>query len=630
MENRINRIRLQVSVISTAVSFVIYFLTLAPGVTFTDSGELAAVCSTLGIAHPTGYPLFTIIGYLWHLLPLSSSVIYELNIFAAFLAALSSAALANAMLSLLLIISRKDTANFKIKHTGGIKHLILIPLLTSLTYSFASTVWAQGTSLEVYPLHLLIMNLALWSLFSAFTKDNVSVKKLALTAFLLGLGVSNHGTTLLLLPAFIFLFLKPPGRKFLFGDEKRKIFLILLIPFILGLSFYLYLPLRSAMLPELNWGWVHRSFEKFMYHVQGRQYQIWMFSGFDVMSDNFMKFLKLIPYQLGFAGIIPLTAGFIAGWKLSKSIFWFLMIFTFAILIYSLNYSIHDIDSYFLQSFTGMIIFSGIGIYYFREKIPYLITAAFLIPAANLVINYSGNDRSDDYLVPEYTRIVMENLDSNAVVISSQWDFWCSAFWYYQRVENKRRDVTLIEYELLRRTWYPKQLSLWYPGEIMKCGRQVDYYMEILERFESEKPYEPREIQSRFVNMINCFIDSNFPERPVYMTIDVIQKEPDIGKNYRKIPRGFVMKLDKSTGNPNITTDNIDIEKFRKSVLQNTGHLVEGIAQSAALNLAAAGNYALRYNDFKQAEKAFQKALSLDSSNQLALRGMQTLLTIKK
>jgi hypothetical protein len=48
-----------------------------------DSGELAAVQTTLGIAHPTGYPLFTIIGYVFSIIPLPFTTIFQLNLLAA-------------------------------------------------------------------------------------------------------------------------------------------------------------------------------------------------------------------------------------------------------------------------------------------------------------------------------------------------------------------------------------------------------------------------------------------------------------------------------------------------------------------------------------------------------------------
>lgn len=65
------------------IIFIFYLTSIAPSVVQIDSGELAAVQCTLGIAHPTGYPLFTILGYLFSLIPLPFSKIFQLNILSA-------------------------------------------------------------------------------------------------------------------------------------------------------------------------------------------------------------------------------------------------------------------------------------------------------------------------------------------------------------------------------------------------------------------------------------------------------------------------------------------------------------------------------------------------------------------
>ncbi|MCE7857795.1 MAG: DUF2723 domain-containing protein [Ignavibacteria bacterium CHB3] len=70
------RIKKYYVVLTSIFVFIIYLFTLAPSVVQIDSGELAAVQATLGIAHPTGYPLFTMIGYLFSLIPLPFSIIF--------------------------------------------------------------------------------------------------------------------------------------------------------------------------------------------------------------------------------------------------------------------------------------------------------------------------------------------------------------------------------------------------------------------------------------------------------------------------------------------------------------------------------------------------------------------------
>src|SRR5688572_13629616 len=69
------------------VSFIVYLVTMDPGIGYIDSGELATVCARLGIAHPTGYPLFTLIGWLFTQLPIATTVIVRLNVMTALITA---------------------------------------------------------------------------------------------------------------------------------------------------------------------------------------------------------------------------------------------------------------------------------------------------------------------------------------------------------------------------------------------------------------------------------------------------------------------------------------------------------------------------------------------------------------
>ena len=68
---------------AVVIIFFAYLFTLAPSVIQIDSGELAAVQATLGIAHPTGYPLFTVLGNLFLKIPLPFTKIYRSNLLAA-------------------------------------------------------------------------------------------------------------------------------------------------------------------------------------------------------------------------------------------------------------------------------------------------------------------------------------------------------------------------------------------------------------------------------------------------------------------------------------------------------------------------------------------------------------------
>ena len=374
--------KILLSSIIFVLSFAVYAVTAAPDVTFTDAGELAGVCVTLGIAHPTGYPLFVLLGHLWYFLPLPVSEIYSLNLFVGVLTAISSVVFFYIILS---IYEYMETRSKKKLHQTSLN---LMAFAASLAYSFASTIWAQGVALEVYSLQLLMFNLIILQIIKATTNKQKSEKHFFLAALLIGLGFANHMTTILIVPAVLFLFFKNPGEKPEFSSSKFFLLLTLLLPLLIGLSLYLYLPLRAATGPEFNWGGVSRGLDKFLYHVQGKQYQIWMFTGSDAIAKNFKIFIEILLYQVGWLGFIPFLYGLYTSYRKAGSLFIFLILLITVCLFYSFNYSIHDIESYFSLTFISILIFMAIGIYGI-SKINFKYAAIFFCYSGYLLANKS-------------------------------------------------------------------------------------------------------------------------------------------------------------------------------------------------------------------------------------------------
>jgi hypothetical protein len=633
--------RFTLSIAVFIISMVLYSLTLAPGVTFIDSGELAAVCSTLGISHPSGYPLFTLLGFLWTHIPLPLTKIFMLNLMAAISTAASCVVFFNIIYMVIKYLSHnriEKTVKQKQKPDKIIQsyhstipesRLLVLSFIVAQIYSFSLTVWAQSNAIEVYSLQLLLFNLILLTFLKAITATEKKIKWFFGAAFIIGLGFSNHLTTMFILPALLFLFLKQPQEPFVLNKDKLKILTYSLVFMLLGMSFYLYLPIRSASLPEFNWGWVHRSISKFYYHFQGKQYQVWMFSGSEVFLSNFMKFLKLLPYQFAVIGLIPMIWGFVQCFKICKELFWFFIVIILFYLLYTLNYSIPDIDNYFLPVFIPLIIFTAIGIWSIIDRFPKTLPAFIIIPLISLFINYPANDESNDCLVEEYTRIMIDNLEPNAIIFSAEWDYFVSAFWYLQKVEGLRPDIVLIDKELLRRTWYIEQLRRWYPEIMSKCEAQTTDFMKDLELFESKGLYDYNSIQPKYENMINCLCEQNFETRPVYVTFDALQNEQNLFKSYIKQPSGFALHLVKDDKIPEISLDKIDLTKFISSLKSTEGRLVDGIRAVAATNLVNIGRYAASKGMKDKSKDAFGKALSVDPKNKLAKEGMQALENVK-
>ncbi len=640
--------RLPVSIGIFAVSLAIYIMTLTPGLTFTDSGELAGVCVTLGIAHPTGYPLFSIIGHFWSLLPLPMTKIYQLNLFAAVCTAASAAALFNAVLTLLSglpglaaraarmksgtrnQIQAKKKAGREAAKTSeplpapvespkGADHIVSAGV--ALAYAFGATIWQQATAIEVYSLQLLIITATLWTALSAwFSGDR---KKFMLAGFMTGLGMANHMTTILMIPALIFLFFRGRDEKFDFSPGRLKLFGMAALCGVAALSLYLYMPIRSAMTPDFNWGAVHRGCEKFLYHVSGRQYQVWMFTGSKAWAENFRIFMSVLPYNFAFIGLVPAVYGVARAFRSSRALAWALVILFASCVIYSFNYSIHDIDSYFVTAFIALMFFMAIGCRALFEKRQAAAWSIFALPIISIALNYSENDRSSDCLVEEYTRITAENLRPGALVISSQWDYFVSAFWYKQRVEGFRRDVVLVEKELLRRTWYPLQFRAWYPEVAAASKNEFSAFESALEPFEAGEPYDGAFIQANYENLLNSFIDKNYGKRPIYLTLDVVLSEMGVGAGYQKVPDGFAFRLEKSQEPFPVRTDNINTDKFERALRGRKEHLETGIAEAASSSFLNIGKYAKMTGRNEEARKAFLRALRINPESRSSREGLE-------
>ena len=84
--NRLNRI---IAGIIFLVSFLVYYDTMAPTVSFWDCGEFIATSHTLGVPHPPGSPLFLIIGRVFSMIPFSPDIAFRVNLISVFVSALA-------------------------------------------------------------------------------------------------------------------------------------------------------------------------------------------------------------------------------------------------------------------------------------------------------------------------------------------------------------------------------------------------------------------------------------------------------------------------------------------------------------------------------------------------------------
>ena len=251
-----------IALIIGLAGFAFYAATAAPSVAtlFDDSLEFQVVLPTLGIAHPSGYPLYTLLGKLFTLLLPFRDPAGRVN--------LLSALCAGAALAVLYLLAQKVAGNRAAAATA-----------TTL-FALSPAWWSQATIAEVYALHGLFVILFLYLLLrweearsqekgirgqgsgirsqesgvrdrlpaSSFQLRASSDRWLAAAALVFGLGIAHHRMIALMLPAaLVFIFWTDPG---LIRQPRRWV-----MPLVLALApllFYLYLPIRGQTVTSLD------------------------------------------------------------------------------------------------------------------------------------------------------------------------------------------------------------------------------------------------------------------------------------------------------------------------------------------------------------------------------------------
>ncbi len=544
---------------------VLYLLTAAPGVQYTDSGELAAACTTFGVAHPTGYPLFTLLGHAWSLLPWSSPIA-GLNILAALLVASGVA--------LTYLVARVLVA--RVAPTRDVRAHDLVAAGTALLVGCSATVWAQATSIEVYALNFVLLAGTLYATLRSIESDNHH-RWTMLAGLMFGLMLTNHVSSVTLAPGFVLLWLSGSQPR----SARLRAWKHLVFPAVAALALYAILPLRSAQEPPINWGMVHRDMHAFLYHVKGKQFGVWLYESKAAFNANVRLFWNLLTAQLLWVGLLPMLVGVIALVRQSRGMGLALLALIAGNLGISLGYGIPDIDAYFIPSLTVFTLLVGLGIASLAQRLrPTLLIASLPLLLAGAVgtTEFSKQDRSHHEAVDGYTDWAMANIEPRAVILTRQWDYLCSSLWYRQQALGMYADVVIVDKELLRRTWYAPYLAQRYPDVFGRIQPAVDAYMAYLDIFEREpKKFEVDRvklgragladlaehqqnvqiIQQRFVGLIDAILRAD-TSRPVYVTPELLSEQEPLLLDYQRIPAGPFVRLVKPGQQQRESTEGIE------------------------------------------------------------------------
>lgn len=519
------------------ISLTVYLFTLAPGLMMIDAGELSAVQYTLGIAHATGYPLFTLIGYVFTHLPIGETVIFRSNLLSAIFTSASATGL-----FYLTHLWISQSAGFKLSAKSKSKsflndslYLNLSAFTAAIVFALHSVVWFQGTSVEVYSLHLLLLVSALWFTSQAWLNPNSDNHWLS-AGFFLSLCFTNHLSSLHLLPAFVWIFF---SQKPIFKKETWKLILKLkLIALLVLIAFYGFLLFRANQHPTLSWGYVV-DFSRLKWHITGRQYSEWVFSGSKTFKKQIVVFGSgLLPYY-AYLGFFISMIGLYGLWVKNKSLFNTTLLWALFCIGFSANYDIPDIESYFLLAYLIMSTWVGFGLIWLQEKagkLPIVIASAILLPLSVGAINFEKNNQKEVFVYDDYTQALLNQAEPNALIFTKQWDYFIASSYYYQLVNKLRPDVAVIDKELLRRSWYLNMIQDSKPEVLAVANNEIGVFKQLLVPFENgKKNYNPQLLQETWLNLNTQILYGNMAKRPVYLTIELTN---EIGDGELILPEG--------------------------------------------------------------------------------------------
>lgn len=491
-----------------------YHGTMAPGLVEIDSGELAAVQCTHGVAHPTGYVLYTWLGFLWSKLPFFPSVIYGLNFFAAVCTALS----ANLVLAgVLKMHAGPEGTPRDIQYCIGIT--------VALSYAFFGLVWKQGTSVEVYSFQLPLMALLLYGVSVVYRQPEKKSGPYLLGA-LLGLVLGHHLMGFFLLPGLLV---------FLVRQSKANTVGVLVK--VLGMASaclmlqYGILYVNALSAPELNWGDPSDA-GRLWKHITGKQYRSSMLVP-ESYGARWLSFWADMPSGVAFVSLPLALVGLFWGFRRYASLHVFLLLIAGLVVACVPLYAIRDIDNYFLPFYLVLAYWMASGLFCLARIRKALVLPFLVLPVLLFLMNRPAADRSRDTYIQHYTALFFEKMPPDALYIGYAWDILISPTYYCQYCEQQRRDVVVLDKLQMGQSWYYGQLD---PELFRGMEAEKDAWVKKLEAHEAGDG-DGYELRQEFTLFLQKLMAVNMGWRPVILSFEVFKN--NVGKDVL-LPPGTV------------------------------------------------------------------------------------------
>lgn len=616
-------------------ALVLYARTLAPTVTLVDSGELIVAAHSLGVAHPPGFPLYVMLAHLASLVPIGT-VAVRVNFASAFFAACAAGLMTVVVGELIPMLSARGS-RLTVAASAACAGLLL---------ACSRTLWSYATIAEVYTLNTLLILTILflmlrWRRGMGEAKNDVWLYAAA-AVFGLALGV-HHVTVASILPGVAVLVYRSEGWRFFSGKRLRCAALVSLGALVLV---YGYLPFAASREPILNWG-DPQSLAGVWRHISGWQYQSYLAFDVAALGQEFASFMRLLLREFG-PKWLPVVlcvalAGLWTAFRRDRTSFWLLAGIVLVNVGYNLSYSIaEDKDAYYLPTFVALVVLAGIGLHSLGGSLKARQGVWLLVlpmPLIALITNWPFNNRARYFVAHDYVENIEQTIAPNGLLLTLDWQI-VSPMLYTREIEGRRRDIKVIDVNLLRRSWYFDYLRRCYPEMIERSGVEVDAFLTELKQWEKNSAAYANDaaltqrISARFFELCQSLVRREGSIAPVYLTNEVLlSPAPEskplaqwIAANYEVVPNGLVFALFTERG----FHDPGDPHLETRGLADGTLHFAEDdvvtqkVLPAYAMMSINRGRYLAAFGQHQRAAQSYRRALDLNPRLELAREGLKS------
>ncbi|MCK4795741.1 MAG: DUF2723 domain-containing protein [Spirochaetes bacterium] len=419
---------------------ILYLTTLSLHIIPGDSAEFVTASVTLGVCHPTGYPLYVLLGKIATILFFFISPEIVIN-------AMSCVFFLASLIFIVLTLQKLKFSSLTIAISIGV-------------LGITPSIWNYSTLAEVYTLHALLFSIIIFLMVSFIERPRYL--KLLLIVFFAGISLGNHMTSVLIFPGILIWMILIFRKKLISFNWYQILYLIII--FILASSTVLlififdrfntlnYITQFSFEFPHLK---LDSPINRFIWLITGAQYNA-VHGLKEIFSLNFLKNIykellivasdNAVLFILGSFGLISL----IFKQNVRKYCFELMLFLRITFLINILYFStylwafepIFFIHAYIICVF-GLVIIIDNSFNFRTNKLP--LAAIFLIIFCFFIVTdkYSKIDKSKSKMsfhIPFET--FFDKIEKNAVVFSS----WGNStiFWYLQWVKGKKTEVFIV------------------------------------------------------------------------------------------------------------------------------------------------------------------------------------------